>query len=153
MALTELGQIKQVLDTAKTILSGDRRESYGSPQESFARIATLWSAYLGYAISSHDVAMLMILLKIARQKNKHKDDNLVDMCGYAALATVLNEGTKNEERSGIPGYNDSSELLSTESVRHMVKPGPCPSNCSSLFNDTERAICEKFNPRDCPKPD
>lgn len=150
MALSEMAQVQQVLSIAQAILSGDRRESYGSPRESFARIATLWSAYLGYAISSHDVAMLMILLKMARQKNKHKEDNLVDICGYASLATVLEEC--NEERSDVPGHDDSSEFVPAESVRYVVDSNPCPTNCRSLQYDAKGAFCKATPNGRCPGP-
>ena len=78
-----------VLDEAKRIVNGDRNEQYGEPEDTFAEIAALWEIYLECAISPRDVAMMMILLKVARDNNKHKRDNLVDICGYAACAEKL----------------------------------------------------------------
>ena len=71
----------------KTI--GERQDQYGNAEKSFAKIAGMWEEYLGVAIDENDVAMMMILLKVARQSNQHKRDNLVDICGYAALAGEL----------------------------------------------------------------
>ena len=43
----------------------------------------------GVYLTSRDVAMLMILFKIAREENKHKRDNITDIIGYAVLAEDL----------------------------------------------------------------
>lgn len=75
-----------ILNQAQEIISGPRRESYGNAIQSFTQIAALWSAYLGQSVAPRDVAMMMILLKTSRQCAAHNDDNLVDICGYAALA-------------------------------------------------------------------
>ena len=53
----------------------------------------MWTAYLDKYVSPQDVAIMMALFKIARQKaGKGKRDNFVDMCGYAALAADMAEG-------------------------------------------------------------
>ena len=36
----------QILDTAKTIINGEREGTYGKAEDSFASIGALWSAYL-----------------------------------------------------------------------------------------------------------
>lgn len=76
----------EVLSTAKDLISSDRREAYGPVKESFERIAAYWSMYLREDVTAHDVAMMMVLFKVARESNSHKTDNLVDIAGYAALA-------------------------------------------------------------------
>lgn len=86
---TEALKSKTVLEEAESIINGERQVMYGSAEVSFARIAGLWDAYLGIRIDTKDVAMLMMLLKIARHSHKPKRDNLVDICGYAALAEKL----------------------------------------------------------------
>lgn len=75
-----------VLQEAQRIVSGDRQTNYGKAEDSLGRIAALWSVWLCQDISDTDVAMMMVLLKVAREKHSHKQDNLVDICGYAALA-------------------------------------------------------------------
>lgn len=81
-----------VLDEAGELISGERAADYGPAEENFQTIANLWQDYLYTAvgvesvISAQDVAHLLILMKIARQANGHKRDNLVDIAGYAALS-------------------------------------------------------------------
>lgn len=79
-----------ILDLARTAITTDRQKQYGSPNDSFRLIAAFWTEYLGARLNSplsgHDVAMLMALLKVARERNRPGQDNLVDLCGYAALA-------------------------------------------------------------------
>lgn len=74
-----------VLPEAWQVINGDRQDAYGNPEDSFAGIAVLWGWYLGRALSPSDVAMMMALLKFARERNQHKRDNVVDACGYLAL--------------------------------------------------------------------
>lgn len=82
-----------ILDEAKKCITGQRKDDYGSPEDNFCVIAELWSTYissvcnLDIIINAKDVALMMILLKIARASNKHyKEDNFIDMAGYAACA-------------------------------------------------------------------
>ena len=82
-------EVTQVLDTAKKVVSGPRRKAYGDAEESFTRIAALWNSYLDLELTAHDVSMMMILLKVSREKANHGEDNLVDIAGYAALANIL----------------------------------------------------------------
>lgn len=76
----------EILVEAEAIIHGERAESYGPAEDSFARIAALWSAYLDTKVDAYDVAMLMTLMKVSRAKNDVKRDTFVDICGYAALA-------------------------------------------------------------------
>lgn len=82
---------KSIADEAKTIVAGDRASDYGDANESFARIAKLWSAYTGATITPWDVAQMMILLKVSRAKTSRKRDTLVDIVGYAECASKLEE--------------------------------------------------------------
>lgn len=76
----------EILDKAKSIINGERQGVYGKPENSFDTISQMWSAYLGRDVSPTDVANMMILLKIARNSSGvYKDDNWIDICGYAAL--------------------------------------------------------------------
>ena len=51
-----------ILDEAKHIVTHDRNEQYGKPEDCFERIASLWSAYLNHAVHAHDVGAMMVLL-------------------------------------------------------------------------------------------
>ncbi len=78
-----------VLEDADNIINGVRQDQYGKPEDSFDKIADYWSAYLEHRVSPHDVAMLMILLKIGRIQDKATQDTLVDIAGYAAIGSTL----------------------------------------------------------------
>ena len=84
---------EECLATAADIVNGDRSRRYGDIEDSFGRIADLWQAYLGHKVSPRDVAMMMILLKMARgEHNPAHADNYVDIAGYAAcIAEAVTE--------------------------------------------------------------
>lgn len=89
----------EILKTAEKIISGEREKSYGAPEDNFSRIADLWNAYIRgkdeYEITAADVGHMMILFKIARTLGgQSKDDNYVDIAGYAAIAGELSESPK-----------------------------------------------------------
>lgn len=75
----------EILDKAKACVCGDRERDYGSPESNFGKLAEFWATYLNYDITAKDVAAMLALLKIARIASGHaKDDNWVDLAGYAA---------------------------------------------------------------------
>jgi hypothetical protein len=73
-----------MLKEASDIVSGARDAAYGSPEDNFARIAALWSPIFKTDVTPRQVTLAMIQLKVAREINKHSDDNFVDIAGYAA---------------------------------------------------------------------
>ena len=80
---------QSISQEAAAIVAGERQVDYGDANESFARIANLWSAYTGSTIEPWDVAQMMILLKVSRAKTSKKRDTLVDIIGYAECAGRL----------------------------------------------------------------
>lgn len=79
-----------LLDTAKQTVTKDRTGHYGEPENTFQTIAEFWSTYLGIEISQTQVAMMMALLKVARQKvNPAYLDSYLDLAGYAACAAEV----------------------------------------------------------------
>lgn len=80
-----------ISEEAAAVVAGDRADDYGDVNESFARIAKLWSAYTGATINPWDVAQMMILLKVSRAKTSTKRDTLVDIAGYAECAGQLKQ--------------------------------------------------------------
>ena len=81
-----------ILLDAHALINAERQDDYGSPAQSFARIAALWSAYLGHPVSGKDVAVCMALLKFSREAHSHKRDNLLDAAGYIGLAADMEAG-------------------------------------------------------------
>lgn len=82
---------KRVLSEAEKCVCGQREQDYGTPEDSFNIIADLWAVYLkGCGVSidfleSHDVAIMMALLKIARlSTNPQHMDSWCDLAGYAS---------------------------------------------------------------------
>ena len=81
---------QEVCLKAAELLDGDRARDYGDPRELHGVVAALWSAYLGHAITAHDVALMMVLLKVGRTKaGRFNLDNYVDAAGYAGIAGGL----------------------------------------------------------------
>lgn len=90
---------KRVLSKAEKCVCGQREHEYGVPEDSFEMIGKLWTVYLDYAtkIDAHDVAAMMVLLKIARiAKSPDHMDSWVDIAGYAACGGEIAGGGKHE---------------------------------------------------------
>lgn len=89
----------EILDAAKKIVTGDREEQYGKPEDNFAVIARFWEVYLSercvgggaeVTLNPDDVAMLMALMKVARiMTGTFKGDSYIDACGYLACAAEI----------------------------------------------------------------
>lgn len=85
---------------AERCVCGEREQDYGSPENNFQTIANLWNDYLNgtgseeyYLIGAKDVAAMLALLKIARiASGKAKEDNWVDLAGYAACGGEIESG-------------------------------------------------------------
>lgn len=97
-------QSQTILDEAKNIISGPRRDSYGHPTPNHQAIAALWNAFLDNRrlfgmsgpLSPQEVATMVALLKIARlQYTPDHKDSLLDAISYLALVDVMNDdGTR-----------------------------------------------------------
>ena len=83
---TKMLSAAEILDGVKEVLS-EREKNYDNPKPNFDRIAAYWNIFLEGKLTTPltalDVAMLMILMKVAREQFSHKDDNLYDTIGYA----------------------------------------------------------------------
>jgi hypothetical protein len=79
------------LRIADDVVSGNRRNDYGTPLENHSRTARLWTAYLKLEVSAEDVCMLNILQKISRGMHSITPDTLVDICGYARNIQIIRE--------------------------------------------------------------
>ena len=82
---------KEYLDRAAKIVTGQRQFDYGNKYENHKNISDLWSAYLGNKVSAHDVAICMLLVKVARLKHRPTEDCYIDMAGYAAIAGEIQD--------------------------------------------------------------
>lgn len=92
----------EVLQTAESLVNGDRADTYGSPQDSFGRVAALWNAmgfgvqrmvdgkYGPQPVTATDVALALTQLKVSRviSSPEHKD-SWIDAAGYIALGAEI----------------------------------------------------------------
>ena len=93
---------KEILEAATKCVCGDREQDYGIPENNFRTIAELWAAYIkGKCVARNvdvdifpeDVATMLALLKIARiASGRAKEDNWVDLAGYAACGGEIESG-------------------------------------------------------------
>lgn len=88
-----------VCTKAADLVGGDRAATHGDKVQNHDNIAALWNAYLqGHlvvALTAHDVALMMALLKIARTKTgRFNPDDYVDLAGYAGCAAEIRERTE-----------------------------------------------------------
>ena len=67
-------------------MKGDRQRTHGDPQDTLARIAQMWTGYLGKDIHPHEVAQMMVLVKIARSRHAYDRDHYLDAVAYTLLA-------------------------------------------------------------------
>lgn len=81
-----------ILQEAQNAVYGDRQSDYGTVTENFNNIANFWSVILKNKVTPEQVGLCMITLKVAREMNKPKNDNLVDIAGYAATLEKLEKG-------------------------------------------------------------
>lgn len=85
-----------ILTTARNAVCTDRNKKYGEPENSFAAIAKLWTAYLQASgkmdedinIYDNDAALMLAMFKIAREITaiSPNPDSYADIAGYAACA-------------------------------------------------------------------
>lgn len=88
------------LDKVRGIVTGPREKEYGDKTQNHQRIADLWNMWLNETkadssdqITAYDVAMMMILVKIARLMNTpgHQDSH-IDLAGYASILEEIANG-------------------------------------------------------------
>lgn len=80
----------------------DRKKDYGNHVTSFNTIASIWNIYLkkkqysngSIILNGEDVAMLMVMFKVCRELNTHKEDNIIDIINYLILYNDLILGKK-----------------------------------------------------------
>lgn len=82
---------RPAIDEARDIIYNDREKTYGRPEKNLSFIADFWKVWIfgktGIVIdiTAEDVCAMMVMLKLARQANSYKRDNIVDGIGYLGL--------------------------------------------------------------------
>jgi len=90
-----------ILLEAERLTNQDRRSTYGHPLDDYTRTAALFNAAFAHKLkedlSPEDLMLVMILVKVSRQVNQPKRDNLVDLAGYAnCIDLAQNERIRRE---------------------------------------------------------
>lgn len=81
---------KEILESAIQTVCKDRQDKYGNCEDNFGIIAEFWTGYLNTEVTAEDVAVMMMLLKIARIRTGVYDpDNYIDIAGYAACGSEI----------------------------------------------------------------
>lgn len=84
-----------ILNEAASLITGQRQQDYGTPEENFQRMADYANIHFkknlenNIPISPRQTAEYMILLKMARTINSPTRDSYVDIGGYAGIAGEL----------------------------------------------------------------
>jgi len=81
---------KSVLAEAAQLVSTDRQAIYGPPQQNFQRWSDLCET-CEIHVTPKDLAMIMVLGKLARNVHQTKRDNIVDACGYLEIFEMLDK--------------------------------------------------------------
>ena len=91
----------EILDQVKHMITKERNNIHGEPENTFPLIAKDWTEYLHRAglmpvsekLQPHQVCELMAIFKDCRhQMNPTHADNRLDQIGYLALAVELQPG-------------------------------------------------------------
>ena len=111
----------EILADAGRLISSDRAEQHGDMRANHENIANLWAAYLGTPVSTHDIALMMSLLKIARTKTGNPRYNNLPPIVVPFPMRALEPWTKGEaERSP-----EAMVLL------YRVQEAGSPMNCAA----------------------
>ena len=85
---TQPVELPHITTTARHLLCRSRNSDYGDPRWSWRDIAQDWGC------SSKEAVLSMAQMKIRRELNNPKRDNLVDAIGYLIIADMLKDGAK-----------------------------------------------------------
>lgn len=97
------------LQEAQRLVHGNRQADYGHPLDDYTKVAAFWSIILRdimvpwAKITPAQATLMMVCLKISREMNKHKRDNMVDGAGYFEVTNMIyEEQEKRKNESGNP---------------------------------------------------
>lgn len=74
-------RIKYLLDDFFKEKSND----YGNYYTQFEKLANIFNILTNKNITAEDCVLVLILLKLLRESNNHKNDNIIDAIGYLRM--------------------------------------------------------------------
>tara|TARA_Y100000310_G_scaffold335963_1_gene419309 strand:+ start:5222 stop:5509 length:288 start_codon:yes stop_codon:yes gene_type:complete len=80
-------------------IAQERGELYGEVTKNFTDIRDNAKAMFGMELSIASIIELMIATKFSRQKNEHKDDNLIDIINYTAMLLWIKRGAPKDDEA------------------------------------------------------
>lgn len=96
----------QVLKEALDVLNDPdsrRMDRYGRPEDNFELIASYWSLYLEHPVRKDQVAMMMVLFKLAREMTGvGHADSVRDAAGYLGLYGDMRDNPQPSSRQDAP---------------------------------------------------
>lgn len=108
---------RNALEAAAAYINGARRSSYGHPLDDFARITGSINVFFkhkfkdGEGFCAEDWPLIMELVKISRQVECHKYDNIIDGAGYwGTLEMVVDERARRANQE----YEEDGSTFSRE---------------------------------------
>ena len=92
-----------ILEEAQSLVHGARNKTYGNPWEDYGRTVGAFKALMGDKkisdMTAEDGIMFMVCVKLSRQVNLPKRDNLVDAAGYLeCLQWSIDSNLKNPKQ-------------------------------------------------------
>jgi len=125
---------ESILLEAQRLTHGDRNKDYGHPLDDYTKNAGIINALFAHKLrepfTAADVALIMVGVKLSRQVNRPKRDNMVDAAGYAWVANACIE--EMERRAEIAQLNSKTcEVSRLDS--------PVPAGADGLAKALSRA--------------
>lgn len=126
---------ESILKEAERLVNGPRQNDYGHPHDDYSKVGKIWSGILrdilkpGCEVTALQAALCMIGVKLSREANRHKRDNLVDAAGYAQVADMI--AKRAEELTYVGKALDPNYVIN---VPHIVSVPPVWTQWGTVTN-------------------
>ena len=66
-------------------IANERQASYGESSSSLQKTCDILRVAFNIELTTPELALVLVALKLSREKNQHKDDNIKDCINYLAI--------------------------------------------------------------------